>query len=109
MLTGMAPSDPYDRQISEAQALRDRLSSFRDDYRSTEVAGTARGGAVVIRVTASGEFKQVRIDPEVYAGGPEEVEDAVLVALRDATDRLREEAQLRLRGLNNMFDSLSES
>ena len=87
----------------QATGVRQQLESVRDNLVEVEVTGTARGGGVSITMTVGGEFRRVRIDPEVHADGPPEVEDAVLQALRDCATQLRQHAARQLEGLQDMI------
>ncbi|GAB2964953.1 hypothetical protein GCM10027280_62230 [Micromonospora polyrhachis] len=92
-----------DDVLQQASALQDQLATMRDNLVEIEVTGTSRGGAVAVRMTVGGEFQSIRIDPEVHADGPEEVERAVLDALRDTAFQLRQHTTRQLEGLQDLF------
>jgi nucleoid-associated protein EbfC len=88
------------------EELQQQLGSIRDRLEEYEIVGTAAGGGVHVRMTVTGDFKDVRIDPEVHATGPEEVGDAVLLALRDAAEQLREHVTRQMGGLQDLLGKL---
>lgn len=91
--------------LRQTEELREQVTAMRDGLAETEVTGTAAGGAVSVRLTVSGDFRAVRIDPEVFDTGREEVEQAVLAALRDAAGQLHEVTARRVTGLQEMFEA----
>ncbi|MFG1885213.1 YbaB/EbfC family nucleoid-associated protein [Micromonospora sp. NPDC049102] len=97
--------DSVDSLLRQAQELQDQLVSVRDQMTVLEVTGTAGGGAVTVTMTPTGEVKGLHIDDEVVAGGREEVEETVLLALRDAAAQLREHATERMASLQDVLRS----
>ncbi|MEU5785817.1 YbaB/EbfC family nucleoid-associated protein [Micromonospora lupini] len=97
--------DSVDGLLRQAQQLQDQLSSVRDQMTVLEVTGTAAGGAVAVTMTPTGEVRSLRIEDEVLAGGRAEVEETVLLALRDAAAQLRERATERMASLQDMLRS----
>lgn len=93
------------RAMSMATSMQDQMSAIRDRMSEVELIGSASGGAVKVRVTGTGDYRSVRIDPEVYDYGREEVEDAVLAALQDIARQLREIGERRA---NDMQDILND-
>ncbi|GGK78747.1 nucleoid-associated protein [Mangrovihabitans endophyticus] len=81
--------------LKRVEAMQAHLSAVRENLSDTEVTGTAHGGAVAIRVTVTGEFRAVRIDPEVLELGQDETEQAVLSALRDIAEQIRTVSEQR--------------
>jgi DNA-binding YbaB/EbfC family protein len=83
LLGGGAPGGGLD--LSSLLDSAQQLMQAQQEAAGNEVVGTAGGGKVEVTVTGSGEFRQVRINPDVV--DPDDVgmlEDLVLAALRDA-------------------------
>lgn len=77
--------------LAQAQSIQHQLIEAQEAAAGQELEGSAGGGAVRIRVNGAMEFLSVRIDPS--AVDPDDLgllEDLVLAALHDATDRVRE-------------------
>ncbi|MGC4856315.1 YbaB/EbfC family nucleoid-associated protein [Micromonospora sp. DT4] len=101
---GMAEDD-MDSLLRQAQELQHQVASVRDQMTVLEVTGTAAGGAVAVTMTPTGEVRSLRIDDEVVAGGRAEVEETVLLALRDAADQLRQQTTERMASLQDVLRS----
>ena len=84
-----------------------QLMSAQQEAAENEVVGSAGGGKVEVTVTGGGEFRRVRISPDVV--DPDDVgllEDLVLAALHDMNTKLLEiqrEAMGPLAGLGDLF------
>ena len=69
--------------------MQEQLLAARAEAAERVVEGQAGGGVVRIEVTGGGEFRSVRIAPEaVDPGDVGMLEDLVLAALHDATDKV---------------------
>ncbi|GLY97192.1 YbaB/EbfC family nucleoid-associated protein [Actinoplanes sp. NBRC 103695] len=96
------------RAMSMAMSMQDQVSAIRDKMAEIELIGSAAGGAVKVRVTATGEYRSVRIDPEVYDYGREAVQDAVLAALQDIARQLKEITERRANDMQDIFDDVTK-
>ncbi len=98
--------------VSQLQHLQDQIAGAGSDE---EIAGTAAGGAVTVRVRGDLEFTSVSIDPAVVdPGDVATLEDLVLVAVRDAVSRLQRERQTAIGqvmggALSGLFGALGEA
>ena len=78
-----------------------QLMSAQQEAAESEVVGSAGGGKVEVTVTGGGEFRRVRISPDVV--DPADIpllEDLVLAALRDAMARVNAAQAAALGGLD---------
>ena len=78
-----------------------QLMSAQQEAAESELVGSAGGGKVEVTVTGGGEFRHVRISPDVV--DPADVsllEDLVLAALRDAMARINAAQTAALGGLD---------
>lgn len=74
--------------MKQAQKMQQQLAAAQAELAETEVQGSAGGGLVTATVTGSSELLSITIDPA--AVDPEDLEtlqDLVVVAVRDATQR----------------------
>ena len=88
-------SDPIRPEIVPGGPIGD------DEAAESELVGSAGGGKVEVTVTGGGEFRHVRISPDVV--DPADVsllEDLVLAALRDAMARINAAQTAALGGLD---------
>ena len=77
------------QKMEEAQAL---LSE-----EIIEVSGG--GGAVSIKISGQGEFKDLKLDPEFLKEDPEFVSEAILQAIVDATEQAKKKNDEAMSGL----------
>mgnify|MGYP001225988128 FL=1 len=89
-------------QMAEAQAL---LQKAQEQLATEIVEGTSGGGAVRIVMNGEQKITDVHIDPEVV--DPEDasmLEDLILAAIRDASDRA---AQIQAQSLGSITAGLN--
>ena len=85
-----APGLDLGALLSQVGQMQQHLADAQQQAADTVVVGTAGGGAVRIEVTGGMEFQSVVIDPAaVDAAHVGDLEDLVLAALRDASDRVQ--------------------
>ena len=81
--------------MKQAQKMQQQIARRQAELAEAEVTGTAGGGLVTVTMTASGEFRAVKIDPKaVDPDDVETLEDLVLAAVHNAAEaagRLTEE------------------
>jgi DNA-binding YbaB/EbfC family protein len=97
------PSDALGLDLSALLSGAQELVAAQARAAEQEVIGSAGGGAVEVRVTGGGEFRGVRISPDVV--DPEDVtmlEDLVLAALHDAMAQVQEAQAGALGGLGGL-------
>ncbi len=89
--------------LKQAQAMQEQLVEAQAAVAEQEVEGTAGGGAVRIIATGGMEFVSVNIDPAVLRGDdPSIVEDLILAALHDVSDKAQELNANALGGLSGL-------
>jgi DNA-binding YbaB/EbfC family protein len=77
--------------FAEMQRLQEQLAEAEATSQSTEVEGSAGGGAVRVKVSGEFSFNNVTIDAAVVDPADVSIlEDLVLAALRDAASKLIE-------------------
>lgn len=72
--------------MMQAQKMQEQMLSAQDELARTEVAGSAGGGLVTVRMLGTGELTAVTIDPK--AVDPDDIEtlqDLIIAAVRDAS------------------------
>ena len=88
----MQPGQPDLQMImQQAQKMQEQLIAAQAELATAEVIGQAGNGLVQVTMTAAGEVRAVRIDPQVV--DPEDVDtlqDLVVGALQDAARAAQE-------------------
>ncbi|HIE09181.1 MAG TPA: YbaB/EbfC family nucleoid-associated protein [Armatimonadetes bacterium] len=96
----------------QLREMQEQMRKVEEELEGEVLEASAGGGAVKVRISASGDFKEVRIDPSVV--NPEDVgmlQDLVLAAVREAQrmaeerrrERMGELAQRQLKELGNFL------
>ncbi len=100
-LLGAEGSEGGGFDLSSLLDSAQQLMSAQQQAAENEVVGSAGGGKVEVTVTGGGEFRRVRISPDVV--DPDDIgllEDLVLAALHDAMTRVNEAQASALGGLD---------
>lgn len=77
--------------LEQAQAMQEQMASAQEQQAQQIINGTAAGGKVSIEMTGAGEFRGVKISPDVVdPSDVEMLEDLFLTALRDGAAQVME-------------------
>jgi nucleoid-associated protein EbfC len=83
--------------MKQAQKMQQQLAEAQAELAEAEVTGTAGGGLVTVTMTASGDFRAVKIDSKaVDPDDVETLEDLVLAAIHNATEAARAMAEAKM-------------
>jgi DNA-binding YbaB/EbfC family protein len=73
--------------MKQAQKMQQQMATAQAELAEAEVTGTAGGGLVTVTMTAAGDPKSIRIDPQaVDPDDVETLEDLVLAAVHNAVE-----------------------
>ena len=75
------------KMMKQAQKMQDQMQVVQEEMEKTEFTGTSGNGAVTVTCTGKYQFTKVDIKPEALQDR-EMLEDLVLAALKDATDKV---------------------
>ena len=88
------------KMIKQAQQLQARLAKAQEDLGKTTIEVSSGGGAVTIVITGQQDIQSIKISPEVIDPDDVEIlEDMILAALNEATEKSREMAAKQLGSL----------
>ncbi len=76
--------------LKQAQKMQRAIETLQAQLDAREIDVTAGGGAVKVRVNASGRFLALSLDPEFLKEDPKLVSDTVLAAIQDAAKQAKE-------------------
>ena len=97
-----------EKMMREAQELQKALEKAQDELGKVDVSGSSGGGLIEVVMNAQGKIKDVKIKKEaVNPNDVETLEDLVLSAVRDATDKAFKVSQEKLQRVtqNKSFPS----
>ena len=75
--------------LKQAQKMQKKIESVQKDLSDLEIEVSSGGGAVVIKVNGQGEFKSLKIDPELMKEEAGLVEDTLLQAIQEAAAKAK--------------------
>ena len=76
--------------LKQAQKMQRSIETLQAQLEAREIEVTAGGGAVKVKVNASGKFLALSLDPEFLKEDPRLVSDTVLAAIQDAAKQAKE-------------------
>ncbi|HAT60284.1 MAG TPA: nucleoid-associated protein, YbaB/EbfC family [Opitutae bacterium] len=71
--------------LKQAQKMQKRMEVLQAELAGKELEISGGGGAVVIRITASGEFQNITIDPDLLKEEASLIEETILQAVKEAS------------------------
>jgi DNA-binding YbaB/EbfC family protein len=76
--------------LKQAQKMQHSIEALQEQLEARELAASAAGGAVRVRITAAGRFSGLEIDPEFLKEEPKVVADTILGAVQDAANQAKQ-------------------
>lgn len=83
-----------------AQKMQMQVEKMQEELANTFVEGRAQGDAVVVTMNGQREVMAVKISPDIVdPNDVEMLEDLILVAMKDASQKAQEMAETRMRAI----------
>jgi DNA-binding YbaB/EbfC family protein len=76
--------------LKQAQKMQRSIESLQSQLDTKEIDVAAGGGAVKVKVTASGKFLALALDPEFLKEDPQVVSATILAAVQDAAKQAKD-------------------
>lgn len=76
--------------LKQAKKMQQKIEEMQKSLEARELDFSSGGGAVQIKITGSGRFVALRLDPEFLKEDPKLVEETVLNAVREAATKAKE-------------------
>ena len=100
-------SVPYPRQImvgvgkllKQAQKMQQKMEEAQAELSNEIIDVSGGGGAVSIKITGQGEFKELKLDPEFLKEDSDFVAEAILQAVVDASEQAKKKNDEAMSGL----------
>lgn len=87
--------------IKQAQKMKRTIEQLNARLEAQEIDVTSGGGAVKIKISGTGVFRAIELDPELLKEDPKIVGETLLVAVQDAAKKahdLHEEETQKVTG-----------
>ncbi len=88
------------KMLKQAQQLQAKMLKAQEELGTASIEATSGGGAVTVVMTGHQDVQSIKISPEVV--DPEDVElleDMILAALKEATQKSRDIAEKKMGAL----------
>ena len=100
-------SVPYPRHImvgvgkllKQAQKMQQKMEEAQAELSNEIIDVSGGGGAVSIKITGQGEFKELKLDPEFLKEDADFVAEAILQAVVDASEQAKKKNDEAMSGL----------
>ncbi len=89
--------------LKTAQKMQRSIETLQAQLDSREIEVAAGGGAVKVKVTASGRFVSVELDPEFLKEDAKLVSETVLAAVQDAAKQAKELNESEMQKVTSAF------
>jgi DNA-binding YbaB/EbfC family protein len=89
--------------LKTAQKMQRSIETLQAELESREIDVAAGGGAVKVKVTASGRFVSIILDPEFLKEDPKVVSETVLSAVQDAAKQAKEMNESEMQKVTSAF------
>jgi DNA-binding YbaB/EbfC family protein len=89
--------------LKTAQKMQRSIETLQAELDIREIDVAAGGGAVKVKVTASGRFVSIVLDPEFLKEDAKVVSETVLSAVQDAAKRAKEMNESEMQKVTSAF------
>ena len=89
--------------LKQAQKMQRQIEELQKTLEARELDISSGGGAVQVKVSASGKFLALRLDPEFLREDPKLVEETILNAVREAAQKAKETNEAEMQRISAGF------
>lgn len=89
--------------VKQAQKMQKGIEALQAQLEAKEIDVTAGGGAVKVKITATGKFLGLTLDPEFLKEDAKTVADTVLAAVQDAAKQAKEYHEAEMQKVTSAF------
>ena len=89
--------------LKQAQKMQRQMEAVQVQLETKVVEVTAGGGAVAIKISGSGKFLALALDPEFLKEDPKMVEETLLLAMQDAAKQAKEHYDAEMQKVSSAF------
>jgi DNA-binding YbaB/EbfC family protein len=86
--------------LKQAQEMQEQMQQLQEEAARETAEASAGGGMVTVVASASGELKELRIDPKAFdPDDPEMLADLVLAAANEALRAAHAKVEAKMKGM----------
>jgi DNA-binding YbaB/EbfC family protein len=89
--------------LKQAQKMQRQMEAVQAQLETQTIDVTAGGGAVAIKISVSGKFLSLKLDPEFLKEEAKLVEETLLLAMQDAVKRAKEQYDAEMQKVTSAF------
>lgn len=89
--------------LKQAQKMQRQMEVLQAQLETKEIDVTAGGGVVAIKISASGKFLTLKLDPEFLKEEPKLIEETLLLAMQDAAKQAKEHYDAEMQKVTSAF------
>jgi DNA-binding YbaB/EbfC family protein len=89
--------------LKQAQKMQRQMEALQSELETKEIDLTAGGGAVAIKISGSGKFLGLKLDPEFLKEEPKLIEETLLLAIQDAAKQAKERYDAEMQKVTSAF------
>ena len=89
--------------LKQAQKMQRQIETLQSQLEAKEIEVTSGGGAVKVKVSGSGKFLALSLDPEFLKEDAKLVSDTVLSAVQDAAKQAKEYNETEMQKVTTAF------
>jgi len=75
--------------LKQAQKMQRKIEALQTELAERELEVSSGGGAVTIKITASGDFLSISLDPDLLKEESSLIEETVLQAVKEASTQAK--------------------
>jgi nucleoid-associated protein EbfC len=89
--------------LKQAQKMQKQIEGLQGQLDAKELEITSGGGAVKVKITGSGKFIGLTLDPEFLKEDAKFVSDTILTAVQDAAKQAKEQNDAEMQKVTAAF------
>ncbi|MBI5692668.1 MAG: YbaB/EbfC family nucleoid-associated protein [Verrucomicrobia bacterium] len=89
--------------VKQAEKMKRGIEALQAQLEAKEIEVTSGGGAVKIKISGSGKFLALALDPEFLKEDPKLVSETVLTAVQDAAKQAKEYHEAEMQKITGAF------
>ena len=79
--------------LKQAQKMQKKMEEAQESLAQEVFEVSGGGGAVAVKINGQGEFQNLILDPEFLKEDPDFVSEAILQAIRDASEEAKKRSE----------------